>query len=422
MAESTEPAESGEQSAGAAIEREALEHCQHAQELIDAGDAAGALIEIDAAYAALLAFPPPARRTDGGVSDDHEQISQDIRLLISRLISRAYNPTHEVATASSDLGFATTDNAEVQREIRSMTGSQREDFIAAYRRSGRYRPLILKKLEEAGLPSQLSWLPLVESWFQVNALSGASALGMWQFISSTGLRYGLRRDRFVDERLDPEKSTNAAIAYLNDLHRMFGDWPKALAAYNCGEGKISRLQHAGSGFMDFWDLYALLPKETRRYVPRLIAAVQIIEDPALFGMELPEPDAPVIEVMTVEINRPVKLAAIDAALSLPAGTTAKLNPALRHQATPDENFILTLPKIEGEHDDAKATIVAAIAALPVWVAPRTDYVIHRVRPGETLSQIATRYHASLAAIMRVNNIRNPHRVWPGQRLRIPLRG
>ena len=113
--------------------------------------------------------------------------------------------------------------------------------------------MILERLEKAGLPSQISWLPLVESWFKVRALSRASALGMWQFIASTGVRYGLGRDSWVDERLDPEKSTDAAIAYLTDLHGLFGDWPKALAAYNCGEARVMRLSRSASGeYLDFW--------------------------------------------------------------------------------------------------------------------------------------------------------------------------
>ena len=203
--------------------------------------------------------------------------------------------------------------------------------------------MILGKLEEAGLPSQLSWLPLVESWFKVRALSRASALGLWQFIASTGLRYGLSRDAWVDERLDPEKSTDAAIAYLTDLHGLFGDWPKALAAYNCGEARMSRLQRRAAGeYVDFWDLYELL-RETRRYVPRLLAALQIIEDPEKYGMTLPEPDDPEGDVVAVTVERAVKLEQLDAALGLEAGTLADLNPELRYTATPKRAYDLRVP-------------------------------------------------------------------------------
>ena len=148
---------------------------------------------------------------------------------------------------------------------------------------------------------------MVESWFKVRAYSRASAVGMWQFISSTGQRYGLSRDSWVDERFNPEKSTDAAIGYLTDLHGLFGDWPKALAGYNCGEARVQRLQRrSATEYLDFWDLYELLPRETRRYVPRLFAALQIIENPGKYGMTLPDPDDPPGELARVRIQRAVK--------------------------------------------------------------------------------------------------------------------
>ena len=277
--------------------------------------------------------------------------------------------------------------------------------------------MILERLEQAGLPSQLSWLPLVESWFKVRALSRASALGMWQFISSTGLRYGLGRDSWVDERLDPEKSTDAAIAYLVDLHGLFGDWPKALAGYNCGEARVLRLSRPQDGeYRDFWDLYELLPGETRRYVPRLLAALQIIENPAKYGMVLPEPGSPPARVATMRVERSVRLDRLDAALGLEVGTLASLNPELRRQATPRGAYELRVP--EGREE----ALAAQIATLPEWTPPVPEYRTHRVRSGETLSQIAARYGTSVSALMRANGLRSANRLRVGQRLRIPVRG
>jgi membrane-bound lytic murein transglycosylase D len=276
--------------------------------------------------------------------------------------------------------------------------------------------MILDRLAKAGLPAQLGWLPLVESWFKVRALSRASALGMWQFISSTGMRYGLERDTWVDERLDPEKATDAAIAYLVDLHDFFGDWPKALAAYNCGEARVMRLsRRSADEYLDFWDLYELLPGETRRYVPRLLAALLIIENPAKYGMTLPEPDAPPSNVATVSVERSVKLERLDAELGLEAGTLAALNPALRHQATPKRPYDLRVPAGREE------TLLARIGSVPLWTPPVPQYATHRVRSGETLSLIAGRYRTSVSAIMRANNLRSANRLRIGQRLRIPLR-
>jgi membrane-bound lytic murein transglycosylase D len=395
------------------VQREALEACQSAEEAIGRGDVEGALAAVDRAYTLMLELP-------GNGDDTYLQAKEDIRVLAADLIRRIYSRGPRAAAGGStswDLALPIVDNQHVQRELRSFTTVEREQFLEGYRRSGLYRPMILERLEKAGLPAQLSWLPLVESWFKVRALSRASALGMWQFISSTGMRYGLERDTWVDERLDPEKATDAAIAYLVDLHGLFGDWPKALAAYNCGEGRVLRLsRRSADEYVDFWDVYEMLPGETRRYVPRLLAALLLIENPAKYGMTLPEPDAPSSNLATVTVERSVKLERLDAALGLEEGTLAALNPALRHQATPKRAYELRVPAGREE------TLVAQIESVPVWTPPVPQYTTHRVRSGETLSQIAGRYRTSVSAIMRANNLRSANRLRVGQRLRIPTRG
>ncbi len=395
------------------VQKEALEACQSAEAFLERGDVEGALAAVDRAYALMLELP-----TNG--DDTYLQAKEDIRVLAADLIARAYKAGRRAAAPSStswDLALAIEDNPHVQREIQSFTNGEREQFLEGYRRSGLYRPMILERLEKAGLPSQLSWLPLVESWFKVRALSRASALGMWQFISSTGLRYGLSRDSWVDERLDPEKSTDAAIAYLVDLHGMFGDWPKALAGYNCGEARVLRLSRPQDGeYMDFWDLYELLPGETRRYVPRLLAALLIIENPAKYGMALPEPGAPPSGLARLRVERSVRLDRLDEALGLESGTLAALNPELRRQATPRSAYELRVPAGREE------ALAAQIATLPEWTPPAPEYRTHRVRSGETLSLIAGRYGTSVSAVMRANGLRSANRLRVGQRLRIPVRG
>jgi membrane-bound lytic murein transglycosylase D len=392
------------------IQRQALELCQSAEEFLDQGEMDDAIAALDHAYDLMLQLP-----NDG--DEDWLQAKEDLRLVVAELLIRTYDSQRTTATAPStswDLEIPIIDNAEVQREIASFTGPEKDAFLAAYRRAGAYRPLILAKLEEAGLPSQLSWLPLVESQFKDRALSRAGALGLWQFIASTGLRYGLSRDAWIDERMDPSAATDAAIAYLIDLHGLFGDWPKALAAYNCGEARVLRAQReAPDSYLDFWDLYQRLPRETRRYVPRFFATLAILDNPEAYGMSLPAPDDPLPRWVTVPVDKSLQLAGLDTELQLPEGTLAKLNPELRHRATPPRPYDLKVP-VGGE-----ATLLAKLDSIPEWAPPTPQYVTHRVRRGETISGIASRYGTSVSAIMRANNLRSANRIYPGQRLDVP---
>jgi membrane-bound lytic murein transglycosylase D len=410
-ASETRPAlESGEKGADPeGIQKEALELCQSAAELLRWGHRERAIRAADRAYRAMLLLPDDGNGASPPVKDD-------VRQLIVGVLREAYG-RNVTPPPSHDSGVPMTVNEHVRREIKSLTTVEREMFIEAYRRSGRYRPMIVAKLEAARMPSQLSWLPLVESWFKVRAFSRAGAMGLWQFIASTGLRYGMTRDGWIDERMDPEKSTDAAIAYLTDLHGAFGDWPKALAAYNCGEGRVLRAQgRAGNQYLDFWDLYEQLPLETRRYIPRLIAALLIVQDPARYGMTLPKPASPPTNQATVKVGRPVSLAALEQGLGIPAGTLGELNPELRSGTTPGRDYELRIP---GERVEAAP---AMIAQLPESKVPRHSYLTHRVRHGETLRSIARQYGTTTAAIRRANGMRRAQMLRVGQRLSIAVRG
>ncbi|MEJ2086598.1 MAG: lytic transglycosylase domain-containing protein, partial [Acidobacteriota bacterium] len=236
---------------------------------------------LDRSYQLMADVPPNG---DALVAQEKE----DLRRLISRRIVEVY-ASRQTTVGDMSLEIPRVMNEYVEREIKSFQGPERDFFVESYQRSGFYRPMIIRELREAGLPEEISWLPLVESGFKSRAMSRARALGLWQFISSTGYRYGLERDWWIDERLDPEKATLGAIGYLTDLHNLFGDWLTAMAAYNCGEHNVLRRINSQrvSYFDQFWDIYTRLPRETRRYVPRFLAVVIIMDDPDVYGFDLP---------------------------------------------------------------------------------------------------------------------------------------
>ena len=307
-------------------------------------------------------------------------------------------------------------NNHVERALNLFKGKEREFFLRAYKRSGKYRPAILKELKEAGLPEELSWLPLIESGFKVRALSRARALGMWQFIASTGYKFGLKRDRWTDERMDPEKSTKAAIAYLKELHQIFGDWTTALAGYNCGEGRVLRyIRTQKINYLDnFWDLYAKLPAETAFYVPKFLAVLHILNDPEAHGFILPPVD-PEIETEQVTIDKPVHLKTVSKHLGLSYTELKDLNPELRHQSTPNRPYAFKVPKGKGE------LLLSKLSDIPVWHPPVPTYVVHKVRRGESLSVIARKYRTSVSAIVRLNRLKSRRYIKAGWRLKIPTR-
>ena len=408
-ADLTEPASAESEPAPATLLHESLDQFESSKTHWEEGDLDAAFAALDQAYELMAKVPPTG---DALLSQEKENLRQ----LISRRIVEIY-ASRQSAVGNPNGSIPLVLNDDVRREIASFQGRERTFFLESYARSGLYRPMILAKLAAAGLPEQLSWLPLVESGFKDRALSSARALGLWQFIASTGYRYGLDRSDWIDERMDPEKATLGAIAYLTALHDLFGDWLTALAAYNCGEAAVlKRIQGQSVGYFDqFWDLYARLPQETRRYVPRFLATLAILEDPAKYGMELPPPLAPP-EVEKIEVARATKLENLDRALGLEVGTLAKLNPELRRNATPKTAYSLKIPTGQGP------TLLASLAAIPEWTPPKVEVGTHRVRSGETLGQIAARYRTSVQTLQSMNNLRSAHRLSIGQLLRVPVSG
>ncbi len=389
---------------------EALGFCEAAQEFWQKGELENALEALDHAYSLIL---------DIEMEDqpEHMQQKEDLRFLISKRILEIYASRNTVVNGSHN-AIPLELNRYVQAEIRLFTqGGEKKFFEQALVRSGKYRPFILSRLKEAGMPEELSWLPLIESGFKVKALSKARALGLWQFIPSTGYKFGLKRNQYIDERIDPEKATDAAIAYLQELHGIFGDWITALAAYNCGEGRVLRLIRSQNiNYLDnFWDLYERLPRETARYVPRFLAALHIIKNPDMYGLGSVVPDTP-IDFEVVEVSRQVQLTDIAGKTGIPSQVLKELNPELRYNILPPESYSLRVPPTKA------SLLLASIDSILISHPPRPAYVYHRVRSGETLSGIADKYKTSVQRIMQANNLRSSHLIVAGKKLKIPQRG
>jgi membrane-bound lytic murein transglycosylase D len=386
----------------------ALDFCQASNDFWEGGDLDNALDALDQAFSLILKISPDAE-------PDLLQQKEDLRVTISKRIIKVYSSRFVVANGFSK-AIPLDMNAHVQKALTLFKGKEKKFFINAYKRSGKYRPAIVKALHEAGLPEELSWLPLIESGFKIRALSRARALGPWQFIASTGYKFGLKRDLWVDERMDPEKSTRAAIAYLKELHRIFGDWTTVLAAYNCGEGRVLKcIRKQKMNYLDnFWDIYTSLPRETAFYVPKFLAVLHILNDPEAHKFVLPPVDDP-IQTEHASINKQVHLKTVAGHLDVPYSVLKDLNPELRHAATPNRAYDLKVPK-------GKAQVLSAkLNDIPVWRPPVPAYVKHKIRKGETLSVLARRYGSSVRSIMLMNSLGSKRFIKAGWVIKIPTK-
>jgi len=278
-------------------------------------------------------------------------------------------------------------------------------------RSGKYRDMIARILREEGVPQDLIYLAQAESAFQPAALSRAGARGIWQFVPWRGNEYGLKRSWWVDERQDPEKATRAAAQHLRDLYGLFGDWYLAMAAYNCGPGNVQKGIER-TGYADFWELYRrnVLPRETKNYVPIIVALTLIAKDAAHYGIH-PELEKPVLSDV-VKPGSAVDLRLVAETIDADVETLRSLNPSLLRLATPDDpSFELHLPVGTAEKFSNE------IADIPAekWVSWRR----HRVEPGETLTSLAKKYQVTAAAIAAANSLGGSTALTAGDKLIIP---
>lgn len=318
-----------------------------------------------------------------------------------------------ILTETVDYDIPIVINERVEYFIDYFQNRVRKSFAKWLVRAPQVAPYMRARFQQEGLPEDLIYISLIESGFSAQATSRARAVGYWQFIAGTARRYGLRVDKWVDERRDIEKSTEAAIAYLKELHQMFGSWYLAAAAYNSGEGRIQKAIDK-SGSENLWELAELsnLRDETKDYVPKLIAATMIAKEPAKYGFAGIPQVAP-LAADTVTVPTPTDLRVIAAAAGTNLETIRALNPSLRSHATPPgvTDFPLLVPRGSG------ASFAERIAQVPA--AKRLVEHYHVVRRGETPNRIAAKYGVSTSELMEENEIRNPRALRVGQRLRIP---
>ncbi len=303
----------------------------------------------------------------------------------------------ELANTHSDLPLMLTD--PVVSYINYFSSRGHGTIERALVRRGRYNDMISRVFREEHVPQDLVFLAQAESGFQPLALSRMGARGMWQFMPWDGTHAGLQHNWWVDERQDPEKSTRAAARLLRDLYNQFGDWYLAMAAYNSGPGTVQRAVQR-TGYADFWELYKrnVLPGETRNYVPIILAMTIMAKNPTQYGLDHLSLDVPTISD-TVRIHYPIDLRLVAECTESSTPVLQELNPSLLRMTTPkDMDFELHVP-----HGTA-AKFEAAVAAIPEEM--RVYWRYHRVESGETLSEIARRYHTTTSAIAEANNLEN----------------
>jgi membrane-bound lytic murein transglycosylase D len=317
----------------------------------------------------------------------------------------------DLAQTSHDIPIPLNDR--VLGYVELFQGRLRDFLSGGLQRGSKYLPMVQSVFRAEGVPLDLAYVPLIESAFKPTALSRASARGMWQFMRGTAGDFGLKQDWYIDERADPEKATRAAAKYFKVLYNMFGDWHLAMASYNGGPGRVQRAMRA-SGVDDFWDLTSddrYLPRETREYVPMILAAVIIAKNPTQYGFEAPPVDA--LEYDKVRVAGAVDLRRVAEWTGASIDEIQALNPELRRWTTP-----LRYPEYEvkvpaGTGPTLSARLVAAD------VSELSALKFHTVRRRESLASIAKKLGVSRGDLAEANGVSVKAAVRPGQRLLIP---
>ena len=305
-------------------------------------------------------------------------------------------------------------NKQVDQYIEYFKTKGRKQFQIWLDRYVKYKDLILPILAEHEMPEELMYLAMIESGLNPKAYSKANASGMWQFIYSTGKTYGLNRDWYKDERRDPVKATHAACNYLKDLYKEFDNWYLALAAYNCGSGRVARASKLHQTY-DFWQMHSL-PRETRNYIPYFLSAAIIARSPSEYGFKIPKNVKP-FNYDTIILEKSSDIAVLARVAGIKPKVLREYNPELRQSATPaDGKYELKIPM------GVKDKFLAAWKAIPEEERFAPQFIVHRVRYGESLWTISRKYNVSIHDLAAVNKIRNRNKVRVGQKLNVPLKG
>ena len=318
------------------------------------------------------------------------------------------------STKETSYDFPIVLNKQVEAYLDIFKNKQKKAFGRWLARSGRYLPMFKKELRDAGLPEDLAYLAMIESGFSQRAHSRARAVGLWQFMRGTGKEYNLRIDKYVDERRHAEKSTKAAVAFLSDLYARFGDWHLAVAGYNAGAGKIGKgLKRFKTD--NFWSLaeHRYLRLETKRYVPKLIAAILIAKNPKQYGFSNIKYDAP-LEYETLRVGPGLNLDAVATICNTNSKAIKKLNQELKTGRTPlnKSHYDVQIPV--GKKGLAEANLPRLHSVVS------TGYKTHVIRKNDSLSKICKRYNINKTTLLKVNNLRSSKLV-AGNHLRIPYR-
>ena len=357
--------------------------------------------EFDRVVEGVNQLYPGGTATDAGSPQDAQQKSEPAPIDETNGITPDADASikakaqAEIKNTRSDLPLMMTD--QVAGYITYFSNRGRGVFERAFARSGRYHDMIVSTLREEGVPQDLIYLAQAESGFHPLAVSRQGARGIWQFMASRGRGYGLYHNMWVDDRQDPEKSTRAAARHLKDLYNQFGDWYLAMAAYNSGPGTVQAAVKR-TGYADFWELYRrnVLPKETRNYVPIILAVTIMAKNPSQYGLDEVVMDHPA-DYDTVTIDYPVDLRLVAECVNSTSGELQDLNPSLLRLTTPHQGgFELHLPA--GTKDEYETAIASIPNDMRLW------WRYHTVHPGDTLAALARNYHTTAKSIASVNHL------------------